>query len=66
MTSTVRITAHPVGAKVVKVNITSPNSSFVDQELILKNGEVYEGVFYDDISVSAKEVEFAQDPPEIQ
>lgn len=61
MTSSIRIDAHPVGAKLVKINITSPADNFADQEIILKNGESYSGVFYDDITVSAKEVPF-EDP----
>jgi len=63
MTSSVRIEAHPVGGKVVKVSITSPSDAFVDQEITLKNGEVYSGVFYDEITVSAKEVLFEEEPP---
>lgn len=63
MTSSVRIEAHPVGGKLVKINITSPSETFVNQEITLKNGEVYSGVFYDEITVSAKEVPFEEEPP---
>lgn len=63
MTSSVRIEAHPVGGKLVKISITSPSENFVDQEITLKNGEVYSGVFYDEITVSAKEVPFEEPEP---
>lgn len=71
MTSIVRISAHPAGNKVVVVKLSSaayPENPQVNREVTLKSGEVYEVVFYDDVTVSTREVEVtdadAEETPE--
>lgn len=60
MTSQVRIAAHPAGEKVVVVKISSaafPENTNLNREVILKSGEVFEAVFFDDVTVMTREVE---------